>query len=681
MRKIFTLAASFLLTLSAFCVPAKQTPIKITQPDGTEITVYLKGDEFHHYYTTIDGLPIYRGEDNYFRYIMSDGVTVSKCIARNPEERTAEDLQAISSTNPKALIKKFNDINTENRLERTKNIKRKALNNTKTGEDSHGLIILVNFSDIKFTKKKEDFENLMNQNGYSENGSIGSARDYFIDQSNGQFKPVFDIVGPVDLPHDVKYYGGNTPSDDYHVAEMIVDACKEAEKLGTVDFSKYDSNGDKELDLVYVIYAGYSEAAGAPSYTVWPHSWAIKNGAQMTEYVDGYLINYYACSSELTGTRGTNIDGIGTFCHEFSHTLGLPDFYNTVNSSDFTMSNWSLMDYGCYNNNGYVPVGYSAYEREFVGWMKIKELDNTPRTITLENVANTLEAYKVVSNNPNEYFILETRVKDKWDKYMDAEGLMITSIAYNKNDWDSNTLNNGSKKRVFVVAADNSYSEYTLSGDLYPYKTNNSFTDTSKPASRTYSGYSIGKPITEITKNADKTITFNILGGEGNTIAAPVALPATDITATSFVANWEPSEGADKYTLYLFDKSSGEEVKYDEYNTKDTSYKISLLPENGSFSYYVKALKDGITSEASNTIEVQLTSGIEDYNANMTSVYAQGKQIIVNTDKDTTVKVFHISGSKVMQSTIPAGTYSFEINEAGMYIVQCMDKVFKVQVR
>ena len=43
--------------------------------------------------------------------------------------------------------------------------------------------------------------------------------------------------------------------------------------------------------------------------------------------LDGVTVDTYACGSELMGISGKTLDGIGTMCHEYSHCLGLPDFY------------------------------------------------------------------------------------------------------------------------------------------------------------------------------------------------------------------------------------------------------------------------------------------------------------------------------------------------------------------
>ena len=158
----------------------------------------------------------------------------------------------------------------------------------------------------------------------------GSVRDYFRAQSYGQFAPEFDVVGPLTAANDMAYYGRHSGNNnDSHVPELVWEACLQADPL--VNFADYDWNGDGEADLVYMVYAGYSEAQGAAPETIWPQKWYLTMYQSLQ--LDGVTIDGYACSSELRGTSGSELDGIGTACHEFSHCLGLPDTYDMIHGS------------------------------------------------------------------------------------------------------------------------------------------------------------------------------------------------------------------------------------------------------------------------------------------------------------------------------------------------------------
>lgn len=600
MKKVFiTLCTSaFLGVSSLFALPARSIPETVTQPDGTVVTVRVVGDEFYHYQMTADGIPVVRDADGFYRYaeLAPDGTVVAgQVIARDAHLRTASDKVYLEQLAARKVSQGMVAQRQLKRQQKLRSVTRRAMQAT-TGDDVHGLVLLVEFSDQKFNAANtlEDFKEMMNKEGYNYQGAIGSARDYFIAQSGGQFRPTFDVVGPITLDRAMAYYGGNDKytGNDSRPEDMVIDACRKVESM--VDFSIYDRDNDGFVDLVYVIYAGYGESAndnaGSLDDTIWPHAWYIYQGAGKEVSVDGKLLDAYACSAELQGNTGTYRDGIGSFCHEYSHTLGLPDFYDT-SGSNYGMSTWSLMDYGCYNgpdmngdghSDGSVPVGYTAYEREFCGWLTIEEL-TSPATVSLENLADSKKAYKIVSSDKNQYFTLENRQQTGWDTYMASSGLMILKVDYDQRVWDNNIVNcEPTRQRMTIMPADNHRSFYDETGDLYPYNNNNSFTDQSAPASKTNTGLSLGKPVTNITQ-ANGVITFDFMGGSA--IDAPVANEATGITATGFTANWSPVEGAASYTLYVDRRqpSAGGEILLSEDFAKCTTAGTANLGGTNAF--------------------------------------------------------------------------------------------------
>ena len=684
-RFYLTMAAGLMLSAAAFGAPARKSPFTVTQPDGTQLTVILMGDEFAHYYVTADGIPVRMGEDGFYHYVTSGTSVLTSAIARDAADRNAEEQALVASIDMAAVVSGFDRQGQVMRSKRkpfTGNALRRAV--AAEGE-VHGLIILVNFSDTKFVTDVSEIEAMMNSEGYDKYGSIGSARDYFIDQSGGKFCPTFDIVGPVDLPQTMVYYGSNDfYGNDSNPDVMVSDACVAAADLEGVDLSKYDLDGDGVLDLVYLIYAGYNEAEGADGNTVWAHAAHLTDFGHNTR-VDGVLIDSYACSSELTGrgpSSGKRPAGIGTFCHEYSHTLGLPDLYNTRDASDFTLDTWSVMDYGMYCGEGYVPVGYSAYERAFCGWITIRDLGMMPQTVTLENIATSRDACKIVNeDDTDEYFIFESRAQQGWDEGLEASGLMITSIAYDETSWERNIVNNGAKKRVYVVAADNIYNAYTMKGDLYPYNGNDSFTSTSRPAMKTYGGDVLDRPVTGIVKDeAAQTVTFDYLGGDVNAVASPVALDASEVTSTSFVANWEAVEGVDSYNLVLTSMTGGQEEVMTYDGLTANSHRVDGLTAGTEYHYYIIAVNGVYESAPSNVVAVQLASGIGETAGNVSHVYAKDGVVCVAADEGLPVEVYHVSGSKVAETVSGASVTAIHVDGAGMFVVRVGDKVHKVIV-
>lgn len=514
----YTVLVITLFTLEHLnAIPATPFPVKINQPDGSELTVYLKGDEFFKYKTTLDGYLIIPDKQGFYTYAQknSSGVYESSDVrVSNVESRTDNEKQFV-----KKLPKEISFTNEATQARRSKasasssTIKRAfPLSGT-----PKSIVILVNFSDRNFSVSdpKTSFTNLLNKEGYSDNGGTGSARDYFRDASNGIFLPDFEVYGPYTLPQTMAYYGGNdTDGYDKNPRQMVIDACNLAMAAG-VNFAEYDVDNDGYVDNVFIYYAGYNEAEGGAANTVWPHRWTLANSN--TKF-NGKIVYDYACTSELKGISGTNMCGIGTFCHEFGHVLGLPDYYITSGTSTHqTPSYWNIMDYGAYLNQGRTPPTYAAYDRFFLNWLTPVEL-KTAQNVTLEPITKSNKAYIVTQNGnhnlnganptPVEFFTFENRQKTGWDAYLPGHGMLVSHIYYNAYTWESNSVNNSANSMGYdIVEADGTASDNNLPGDPFPGTSNvTSYT----PVLR--SGTVINKPLTVITET-NGVITFRFMGG------------------------------------------------------------------------------------------------------------------------------------------------------------------------
>lgn len=553
MKKL-SLIAMFvgLLSLTVMAVPAKRGVRTATQSDGTTLHYNLHGDEWHHGCVTSDGLTIARNAKGDFCYKTTNGL--SAVIAHDINARSANEASFIEAN--KAQMTLSSQFTASKRARRAKaQTMRRASQVPQTGSPRIP-VILVRYKDKGFissnpvntwTKQIADPNEL-------------SVRRYFGDQSFGKYTPQFDIYGVTMLKNNRVYYGGNDYNDeDKAVGEMVAEAC--LDQNPNIDFSRYDNDGDGECDVVVVLYAGDGEASSyADDYedSVWPCQWDLYSsdyGRNLT--LDGVTVSKFAVFNELYGETLDTEDGIGTMCHEFSHCIDLPDFYDTDYGNHFGMASWSLLDYGCYNNNGYTPAGYTAYERNFMGWFDYSE-PVEGQTYTIPTVAEGGQAIKVSSSNPNEYYLLENIQQTGWNEYAPASGLQVTHVCYNATRWNNNEVNNYSDQGMTIIPADNSLKmeyyqgyyyvdEYDEIGDLYPYNGNNELTATSKPASTLYkSTTNLDKPITNITKNNDGTVSFTYMQ---KPIDTPVAAEAANITGNSFKASWSACEDALSYTL------------------------------------------------------------------------------------------------------------------------------------
>ena len=497
-QKILTTLLAVLACWTAMlAVPAKPVPFTHTQSDGTTVTLVMGGGEFCHSLMTLDGLTVAQNIQGDYCYMASGDL--SDVLAHDSGNRGLREV---------AFIQAYRDQMTLAAMPRR--VPRREESNDHPQVPTMGSpripIILVNYTDVKFI---DDFPQLTFENQFNQMDK--SCLHYFQSQSRGVFSPQFDILGPVDLPNNRAFYGNNKriygTEVDTQLGTMIYDACT---GLNGVDFSNYDNDGDGLVDVVVVLYAGVGEAQAwrAVPESVWPCQWDMQESYEWgcspvgPFELNGVVIDRYAVFNELEGNNNysTTIDGIGTFCHEFSHCLGLPDFYPTDGGSAYGMSSWSLMDHGCYNNDGITPAGYTSYERHFMGWMDlIDPVENTSYTLFPLNSA-VGNAVKVVNDaNPDEYYLLEYRVKSGWDEYLAAEGILILHVDYNRLAWDNNTPNNNyNHPRMTIIPADNILSGYTNSTDTWPLGEKDSLTNYSTPPARVYKGDYMNKPITQM---------------------------------------------------------------------------------------------------------------------------------------------------------------------------------------
>ena len=576
--KRFTLCvAGACACMGMMAVPAKRGVRTFTQADGSVISLMMVGDEYFHTLTTTDGLAVQRKADGNFYYRLSDGVT--DIVAHNVSERTpAEKLfigQEGASLTVDNLVKAASSRIKSRRANATS--PRKATQVPNNGSPRIP-ILLVQYSDYKFkdADPKATFQN------FFDNGET-SAYQYFVDQSNGKYTPQFDVYGPITLSGTRATYGGNDYwGDDKGVGQMVAEGCLGLDSQ--INFKNYDNDGDGECDVVIVLYAGDGEASSYEDDcedAVWPCQWALSSSDYNKSLtLDNTLVNKFAVFNELYGQDLTKIDGIGTFCHEFSHCLGLPDFYDTNYSGFFGMGDWSLLDSGSYNNDGFTPIGYSAYEKEFMGWIEIEEAtENTFYTLPIFNQKSlaTDKAIKITnSKDANEYYIIENRAPQGWDKYIYADGgLFIYHVTYNASAWSGNTVNNYSLQRMTPIPADNllkmdrvSYYGETYylvntddeAGDLWPYGNATELTDTSVPAAKVNTGSFMGKPVTAITKNSDGTVSFWFMKAPKPTAAQPVLGEHGIESRTSFTANWVAS--ADEDVTYTLEVKEHKDITY-----------------------------------------------------------------------------------------------------------------------
>ena len=528
MKKLYLmLSMLFAFGTAANAVPAKKLQKVITLANGTQVSVELRGDEYLSWWEGTDG-------------------TAYRTTATDENVFEAFDLEA---QKPAAAARRAR---TEQgrvaRLARVKNSLKGADDKMRGLGGDHitykgvkkGLVVLVDFKNKKFADGHdlEYYKNVINGKDFSdeEEGYVGSVRDYFLAQSNGQFELDFDVVGPVTMSKNYGYYGNDGAyQKDEKVYEMIKEACDGIKDQ--VNLKNYDWDGDGEADQVFFLYAGLGQASGGSAGTIWPHESELRYWpCGVLSYPTG-KINTYACANELQPeTQGSSryiSAGIGTICHEFSHCLGFADMYDTTGGGGYGMSVFDVMDQGSYNGNGFVPCNYTAFERIYAGWVEPIELIDPATVKDMKSVSDYGRPFIMYNyKNTNEYFLMENRQNTGWDEGLyGSNGLLIVHVNYVPSRWANNSVNSSAEKIqcCTVVNADGSRenTQYSLQGDLYPYEVkgvtmNDEFTDESEPAAKLYTknsdnSYALGIPITQI-KRSKGSVSFLVCGGDDKNV-------------------------------------------------------------------------------------------------------------------------------------------------------------------
>ena len=571
MKKTVLILITLLCHLASHASKGWPYPITVSQPDGTQLTVRINGDADFNWVSTLDGVVLKQEGNGYFvANIDTNGMLSSSgTLAHDADKRSSAE----QSLCKKQDVKAFLTVNTRpERLAATRGFGGKGSTSffPHTGSP-RAIVLLVQFANRPFkVQPRKAFNQYLNSMadkhqdfGNAENRNTGSVKRYFSDMSGGKFKPQFDLYGPITMPKNAAYYGeGSSSMEKYR--ELVSEACTMMDD--SLDFSKYDADKDGNVDLVYIIYAGYGESVSSIDSTLWPKAFVC--GTDIKK--DGKYVRLAGISNELNGhpdvhyssTSGLLINGVGLFCHEFSHCMGLPDFYPTVSpqwttangKQDFDaydnqgMEEWDVMDNGIYLYNGYSPTAYTAWEREKMGWLTIETLTREGK-VELKSIDQGGKAYRIKNDkntSGNEYYIVENIQAKGWNYKLPASGMMVSHVeyvpwAFSVFHGGDNSVNNIKKHpRMTIVPADgylpSSYRKVSdnsnltapymkkkqydeqLAGDLYPGKNNvNRLTDAQNMVNYApWTGGMLNKPIYNIAlKNG--IVTFDFLKDQTST--------------------------------------------------------------------------------------------------------------------------------------------------------------------
>lgn len=642
MKKLFSTLLLSAFCLAGFAAPAEKCKKTVTLLDGSAVEVTFWGDEYGCFYMDQEGRmlePVGKGER--FRYADYDLQAAVQKVVRT--KRSVMTARIGANLNPKGTYKVP--------------------------------VILVQFKDKAFSvaEGQEAVSSFYDKycNGtkdgqyYTGAGSYGAVRDYFAAQSDSTLFWDFDVIGPVTLDKESAYYGADQGTNiDVNISDFYADAIAKAQELRS-DWSVYDSNQDGLVDMVFFLYAGLGQANGGDASTIWPKE---TNGKMQ---VGDLSFAISACCNELRPKKqngvvvGNKADGIGIMCHEMSHVLGLPDFYNALHNS-FGMDYWSVMDYGYFTNNGYNPGSYNGYERDFMGWRPLVELKE-PQTVHMKSLEEGGVAYKIVNDqNPNEYYVLHNMQPKGWDAMLSTlgHGMLVTHVDYDADIWNVNQVNADIyHQRMTIIPANNKLignfnAENSaelldaLAGHPYPGITGNTaLTDESVPAAEVYRGEFMGKPIKQIEEH-DGVVSFKFM--PQGTLAAPVLDEATEQNISyGLQISWPAVENAGAYRLEYkrADDLNGENVCSLD-SIKTNQMELKGLQDGVDYCYRVMALADKYENSA--------------WSAWKTAGATVNSIADIPTD-DAVVEVYNVQGIKLLTGSLKEARQNLR---EGFYIVR-----------
>lgn len=456
----------------------------------------------------------------------------------------------------------------------------------------HQLVILVSFAGDSVEFSREDpkvaYDAIFNQSGYNERKGPGCMADYFREQSGGMFNVQFDVYGPYKVSQKAQPTEKPTANTRNYGRAALMEATNMLlQEHPDIDFSQYDWNGNHSVNQVIYVCAGY--AGNVSADIAYGYIWPNTSTFTTITTPDGYKILDYTASAELWPNNASC--GIGTICHEYTHSLGLPDIYPTAGEGFSVVDEWDLMDGGNFTNYGWCPPEYTALEKWLMGWISFKELDEPTTVVGLKPVSEGGDVYRI-KHSDSEWLLLENRQQRGWDAGAPGSGLVIYHVFYDGSVWQGNKVNTDKNKRRFhLFNADNrdydawdgyldekGLGTYANAGHMnsrylstspYPWTNettmdvNDELTDSSVPAAKmnypnAKEELMLSKPITNISVDDDGLVSFDFMGGGTPTAIRGMARQSGHESAVAYDLNGRRQQSlSGRKGIYLVRQADG----------------------------------------------------------------------------------------------------------------------------
>lgn len=631
LNRLLAICALLQVAMLGYATIAYPGLVEFKQPNGNIVKVTMRGSETLKWAETEDGYTLMYDSIGNLVYAELDAMgdlVPSNVIATDMDFRPAEVEMRLMAT-PKRLAYSQRQMAMAEQVQQARS--RQMAQMASSGAPAVGtrkmLLILVDFPDYPFQKTKADFELLMNQLNYTDDGRYGSVRDFYRENSFGLLDLIHDVVGVYRLQYERAYYGGNTGySNDNDPRQMALEAVTMA--AADVNFADYDNDGDGTVDGVHIIYAGPGEEAGGGGDCIWAHS------SQVSATVDGVRTYRYSCSPEIRGSGGSKMTHIGVICHEIGHVLGAMDFYDTNYGTGGQYpgtGKWDLMASGNWNGDGACPAHFNPYSKIYdYGWAAPAD-GNQAASFTLG--AKSKEGFvRIDTNTDGEFFLLEYRAKSGFDLCVPYHGLMVYRASDGMSRMSANTLNAYHKQQFYPLVANapnelptsvaSTYGSVNTSTAPFPGSLGiDELTDFTTPSMKSWVGVNTEFPITSIKEDVSgESVTFEIAGGiEGGAYGFKV----TDSDTLSITLGWntpasetvvlafskEPTFGVPENRSYTVGETitGGGEVIY---VGKELTFKHSGLEQQEKYYYKLFTLRADGTYTAGRQIKAETAVGV-----------------------------------------------------------------------
>ncbi len=580
---VFLVVSLLILTNFSYAIPAKPGYTQFTQPDGSTLTIGVRGDEYVHWAVSVDGYTLLPNDFGTYEYAMlsNEGKMILSGIQANePGNRSFTEISFLNTINTGLFytIAQVSEIKEKCPIKPNYGSKIGGFPTTGTRKL---LLILANFNNTTTTNTQAQFDNYMNQANYN---SIGSFKDFYLQNSYNLLTINTTVTVWVTVPNTHNYYG---PQAKW--AEFVRDAVNAADAAG-VDFTQYDNDGDGDVDGVAVVHQGRGQEESGSTNDIWSHNWNLASGGFPGFYKDGKLINDYTCQPERNGGSMTTI---GVMCHEFGHNLGSPDFYDTdynTGGSYIGTGSWDVMADGSWNGGGARPCHHNAWTKALYTWTT-PTLITTTGTKTLRKADTYQDVFKFITASSNEYYLMENRQQVGFDLGIPGHGMIIYHVDGNYITSHMSAVNATNHQGMYPVCASATgnppsvYGSINSGGCSYPGTTSKTqFTDATTPWAKSWAGVNSNTPINTIAE-ASQIITFNVAAVGG---LAPVADfmtgGSTTINAGQSIDFYDNSSNSPTSWSWTFNGGTpgSSSVQYPSgivYNTAG-SYDVSLTSSN-----------------------------------------------------------------------------------------------------